>query len=144
MNDERWLPEVYAKRNTKNDLKDQGWLPEAEIQLPYDKPFYFYQMCYFPDMTKRHLVRRYLMKSPGKYLEVKDFKITHRTFNKLIREMPLRQYKIISSYDLSDTPLVLNGEALLYRVTTSTILAPNKSTLDYTTISNIQTNQKQY
>jgi len=105
---------------------DRGWLSTAETKLPYDKPTNFYQLCAFAGMDKKHLVRKFIFKSPGEYLDVKLYKITPAQYKKFIRNTPMKYYKVVSTYDFESVPYPLIGEALMMRVSTPSILTQKK------------------
>src|SRR6266480_2512692 len=100
------------------EIKGMGWLNDAETELPYDKPTYFYQFCAFAGMDRKHVVRECLFKSPGKYLSIKTHKITPQDYRTLLKKIPMKYYKVYSTYDLDNVAYPLIGEALMMRTTT--------------------------
>ena len=80
------------------EIKGMGWLNDAETELPYDKPTYFYQFCAFAGMDRKHVVRECLFKSPGKYLSIKTHKITPQDYRTLLKKMRDKVEDLIWQY----------------------------------------------
>jgi hypothetical protein len=63
----------------------------------------FYQVCHFadPDIKKYH-VRKFIINSDYVIKKVKNYTINKNTFKKLLETKKDHEYKIYSTYDLSN------------------------------------------
>lgn len=99
-----------------------GWLETSETDLPFDKPINYYQLCAFKGIDGKHLVRKFVFKSPGKFLAMHDYKIKPSTYEVFKKQVPLRRYKEWSQYDFEGIPYPSNGECVMAKVDTPRIL----------------------
>jgi hypothetical protein len=114
------------------EIEGLGWYNDADMKLPFDKVFKFYQLCQFAGIDNKHEVRVFFYKSPGKYLDIKKYKITKDAYKRFIKNTPLRYFKTEMAYDLDDIPYPLNGEVLMAKMITPSILTQkNGTTIDY-------------
>lgn len=95
------------------EMKGLGWLPSAEMNMPYELYTKYYQIACFADMNNLYTVRRFRFKNPGTYSEIKTFKLTKLQFTRLLKLLPERFYKLFATYDLDNVLYPSNGECLM-------------------------------
>lgn len=84
---------------------------QREFYFSPIKYFKYFQLCIFPHPSKqKHHVRRILIDSNYKIIEIKESFLNKNDYNKILTNYKVNEYKEIPAYDLSNINIPSGGE----------------------------------
>jgi hypothetical protein len=104
------------------EIKGMGWLQDAEFEMSDEPIVSYYQLCSLKGIDRKHLVRRFIFKNPGKFLKVETYKIDPFIYPLFKKKLLLKAYKEFNVYDLDEIALPTYGECLMVKMSNPPIL----------------------
>lgn len=102
---------------------------QREFYFSPIKYYKYFQLCIFPHPLKqKHNVRRIIIDSNNKIIEVKESYLTKKEYNKILSSYKINEYKEFPTYDLTNISIPSGGELNLLQ---SPILSNNNSYSGY-------------
>src|SRR5437763_1085294 len=91
---------------------NKGWLADIKNDMSNEPIKFYYQLCTFPGYDGFHIVRKFTIKNPGKFINIQTNKYSSKKYELLKKSLPQRAYREYSVYDLEDIPYPTSGQWL--------------------------------